>query len=93
MPKNEQPIEFPSELLAKEAALRAARTAHFEYLRTLPSGWDVEVTDEQRAESARLREGERQAAAALAADGYWAALAPPDRVGHRAALTPTALPE
>ncbi|MEW1914059.1 hypothetical protein AB0442_37520 [Kitasatospora sp. NPDC085895] len=65
MPKNEQAIEFPSELLAKEAALRAARAAHWDYLRTLPSGLDVELTDEQRAETALLREAERQAAHAL----------------------------
>ncbi|WP_431683712.1 hypothetical protein [Kitasatospora sp. KL5] len=37
----------------------------FDYLRTLPSGLDVELTDEQRADSARLREAERQAAHAL----------------------------
>lgn len=86
-------IEFPSELLAKEAALRAARAAHWDYLRALPSGMNVELTDEQRAETARLREAERQAAHALGTDGYWATLVGPARIEHRAVLTHTVLPE
>ncbi|WP_431675991.1 hypothetical protein [Kitasatospora sp. KL5] len=54
---------------------------------------DVELTDEQRAETARLREAERQAADAMRTDGYWATLAGPARINHRTALTHTALPE
>ncbi|MCU7820197.1 hypothetical protein [Kitasatospora sp. DSM 101779] len=84
-------IEFSSGLLAKEAALRAARAAVSEYLPTLPTGV-VEVTDERRAESARLCEAERQAAHALGTDDYRATLEGPARIDHRAALTHTAPP-
>ncbi|MGW3046270.1 hypothetical protein ACWC9T_41335 [Kitasatospora sp. NPDC001159] len=86
MGKEQKTFEYTDELKDAQRALMAVQAERRAFLATLPLwGGDLEaarqgLSEEQRAESARLEEAERRACHAVWADEYWAKLSGVDRV-------------